>query len=123
MTYCKECLNKQQKINKLEEEIASLKTKLRYQERTAEEGFFGSSTPCSGKIKGVRYNLGPPVAIPLVLRRAAERIVPVRIGDDYVVHVTAVSDAHQVPIAEIVHSEGLVAIGYSILGEGSAVND
>ena len=47
MTYCKECLNKQQKINDLEEEIVSLRTKLRYQERTAKEGFFGSSTPSS----------------------------------------------------------------------------
>lgn len=47
MTYCKECLNKQQKINDLQEEIACLKTKLRYQERTAKEGFFGSSTPSS----------------------------------------------------------------------------
>ena len=47
MTYCKECLNKQQKINDLEEEIISLKTKLHYQERTAKEGFFGSSTPSS----------------------------------------------------------------------------
>jgi transposase len=47
MTYCKECLRKQQKINELEEEIACLKTKLRYQERTAKEGFFGSSTPSS----------------------------------------------------------------------------
>ena len=47
MTYCKECLNKQQKINELEEEIFSLKSKLRYQERTAKEGFFGSSTPSS----------------------------------------------------------------------------
>jgi len=45
MTYCKECLRKQQKINDLEEQIACLKTKLRYQERTAKEGFFGSSTP------------------------------------------------------------------------------
>ncbi|MBL7107617.1 MAG: hypothetical protein ISS77_08450 [Phycisphaerae bacterium] len=44
MTYCKECLNKQQKINDLEEEITCLKTKLRYQERTAKDGFFGSST-------------------------------------------------------------------------------
>jgi transposase len=49
MTYCKECLNKQQKINNLEEEIFALKSKLRYQERTAKEGFFGSSTP-SAKI-------------------------------------------------------------------------
>jgi len=47
MTYCKECLEKQQKINELEEEIACLKDKLRYQERTAQEGFFGSSTPSS----------------------------------------------------------------------------
>ena len=47
MTYCKECLSKQQRINDLEEEITSLKTKLRYQERTAKEGFFGSSTPSS----------------------------------------------------------------------------
>jgi len=44
MTYCKECLSKQQKINDLEEEIFTLKSKLRYQERTAKEGFFGSST-------------------------------------------------------------------------------
>ena len=47
MTYCKECLNKQQKINELEEEISQLETKLRYQQRTAKEGFFGSSTPSS----------------------------------------------------------------------------
>ena len=47
MTYCQECLRKQRKINELEEEIASLKSKLRYQERTAKEGFFGSSTPSS----------------------------------------------------------------------------
>jgi len=47
MTYCKECLRKQQKINELEEQIASLKGQLCYQERTAKEGFFGSSTPSS----------------------------------------------------------------------------
>jgi len=47
MTYCKECFRKQQEINELEEEISSLKSKLRYQERTAREGFFGSSTPSS----------------------------------------------------------------------------
>ncbi len=47
MTYCKECFIKQQKINELKEEITSLKSKLRYQERTAKEGFFGSSTPSS----------------------------------------------------------------------------
>jgi transposase len=49
MTYCKGCLNKQQKINDLEEEISALKSNLHYQERTAKEGFFGSSTP-SAKI-------------------------------------------------------------------------
>ncbi len=47
MTYCKECLNKQQTINELEEEISSLRSNLHYQERTAKEGFFGSSTPSS----------------------------------------------------------------------------
>jgi len=47
MTYCKQCLEKQRKINELQEEIASLKAKLRYQERTAKEGFFGSATPSS----------------------------------------------------------------------------
>ena len=47
MTYCKQCLDKQQQINELEEEIASLKDKLRYQQRSAKEGFFGSSTPSS----------------------------------------------------------------------------
>jgi hypothetical protein len=47
MTYCHQCLEKQQRINGLEEELACLKMKLRYQERTAKEGFFGSSTPSS----------------------------------------------------------------------------
>ena len=46
-TYCPECLKKQQRINELEEEIVRLKARLRYQERTVEEGFFGSSTPSS----------------------------------------------------------------------------
>lgn len=47
MTYCKQCFNKQQTINELEEEISSLKNKLHYQQRSAKEGFFGSSTPSS----------------------------------------------------------------------------
>jgi hypothetical protein len=47
MTYCIGCLEKQKKIKELEEEIACLKDKLRYQRRTAKEGFFGSSTPSS----------------------------------------------------------------------------
>jgi len=47
MVYCQPCLEKQRRINELEEENAQLKAKLRYQERTAQEGFFGSSTPSS----------------------------------------------------------------------------
>jgi transposase len=40
-------LRKQQEIDRLREENARLKDRLRYQERTAKEGFFGSSTPSS----------------------------------------------------------------------------
>jgi transposase len=47
MTYCQQCLEKQRRIDELEEEIVRLKAKLRYQERTAQEGFFGSSTPAA----------------------------------------------------------------------------
>jgi len=43
--YCPQCLEKQLEINDLKEEIVLLKAKLRYQERTAKEGLFGSSTP------------------------------------------------------------------------------
>ena len=46
-TICKECLQKQQKIDRLEEELRRVKAKLRYHERTAKEGPFGSSTPSS----------------------------------------------------------------------------
>src|SRR5438132_7270890 len=45
LTYCPECLKKQPEIDRLQEENARLKARLRYQERTAREGFFGSSTP------------------------------------------------------------------------------
>ena len=45
--YCPQCLEKQRQINDLKEEIVLLKAKLRYQERTAKEGVFGSSTPSS----------------------------------------------------------------------------
>ena len=38
-------MKKQQAIDRLQEENARLKARLRYQERTAREGFFGSSTP------------------------------------------------------------------------------
>jgi transposase len=47
MRYCPGCLAKQQKIDRLHEQLVSLKAKLHYQERTAKEGYFGSSTPSS----------------------------------------------------------------------------
>lgn len=47
LTFCRECLRKQRRINDLEEEVRLLKKKLRYQERTMAEGPFGSSTPSS----------------------------------------------------------------------------
>jgi len=47
MTYCKQCLEKQRRIDALQEEIVRLKARLRYEERTGQEGFFGSSTPSS----------------------------------------------------------------------------
>lgn len=47
MHYCAPCLQKQQKIDRLEEELRLLKAKLRYQGRTAKEGPFGASTPSS----------------------------------------------------------------------------
>ncbi len=40
-------MKKQQEIDRLREENARLKARLNYQERTAKEGFFGSSTPSS----------------------------------------------------------------------------
>ena len=42
--YCPQCLEKQRQIDDLKEQIVLLKCKLRYQERTAKEGLFGSST-------------------------------------------------------------------------------
>lgn len=47
LSYCPECLAKQQRINALEEEVQRLKARLRHQERTVAEGPFGSSTPSS----------------------------------------------------------------------------
>jgi hypothetical protein len=46
-SYCQACLETPQQINEWKEEIGRLKAKLRYQERTAKEGLFGSSTPSS----------------------------------------------------------------------------
>ena len=45
--YCQGCLDKQRKIDRLEAQVQQLRGKLRYQERTAQEGFFGASTPSS----------------------------------------------------------------------------
>lgn len=47
MGHCRECVRKQQRINELEEDVKSLKAKLRHQERSIREGVFGSSTPSS----------------------------------------------------------------------------
>ena len=47
LSYCPDCLKKQQEIDRLKEENARLKDRLRYQERSVKEGFFGSSTPSS----------------------------------------------------------------------------
>lgn len=47
--YCGECFKKQELIDRLKVENASLKAKLRYQERKVNEGYFGSSTPSSQK--------------------------------------------------------------------------
>jgi len=46
-SYCPGCFEKQNKIDQLLEENARLRQKLRYEERKAQEGFFGSSTPSS----------------------------------------------------------------------------
>lgn len=45
--YCEGCFEKQREIDALKNEIERLKDKLAYQERTATEGYFGSSTPSS----------------------------------------------------------------------------
>ena len=44
---CRGCLEKQRRIDRLEEQIVSLRGKLRYQERRGKEAPFGSSTPSS----------------------------------------------------------------------------
>ncbi|MBM4355820.1 MAG: IS66 family transposase [Deltaproteobacteria bacterium] len=47
--FCADCFEKQQKIDRLEGEVVNLRQKLRYREKTAQEGYFGSSTPSSKK--------------------------------------------------------------------------
>ena len=49
MVFCSGCLEKQRKIDRLEEENASLRAKLKYREKKDKEEFFGSSTPSSKK--------------------------------------------------------------------------
>lgn len=49
MSFCKHCFEKQMEIDRLEDEVKRLKSLLRYKERTAREGVFGSSTPSSQK--------------------------------------------------------------------------
>jgi transposase len=46
---CAVCLHKQRRIDELEDEVQRLRAKLRYEERKAADGFFGSSTPSSKK--------------------------------------------------------------------------
>jgi len=48
--YCRNCLAKQQVIDRLTEEIQRLKSKLHRQERTAREEPFGESTPSSKRL-------------------------------------------------------------------------
>jgi hypothetical protein len=47
ITGCTACLQKQREIDRLTEENQSLKQRLRYQERLAQSGFFGASTPAA----------------------------------------------------------------------------
>jgi transposase len=47
---CSSCFEKQLKIDRLEEEIVSLRAKLKYRDKKNKEDFFGSSTPSSKKI-------------------------------------------------------------------------
>jgi transposase len=55
---CAECLKKQREIDRLTEELQRLRQKLRYQERQATEGFFGSATPSAKR--PVKANTPPP---------------------------------------------------------------
>ena len=44
---CSECMNKQEEIFRLKEQVKRLQAQLRRQERKITEGYFGSSTPSS----------------------------------------------------------------------------
>jgi transposase len=58
---CAECLQKQREIDRLTEALQRLKQQLRYQERQATEGFFGSATPSAKR--PVQANTPPPKAL------------------------------------------------------------
>lgn len=88
---CKGCLQKQQRIDRLEEELRRVKANLRYQERTAKEGPFGSSTPSSKvslKANSLEENQSRKGGATLghsghgrksLRARQAERTIPVRL--------------------------------------------
>jgi transposase len=57
---CAECLKKQREIDRLTAALQRLKQQLRYQERQAAEGFFGSATPSAKR--PVKTNTPPPPA-------------------------------------------------------------
>jgi len=47
MEFCEYCFEKQKKIDKLEEEVVRLRSKLRYEKLKIKDGYFGSATPSS----------------------------------------------------------------------------
>jgi len=47
---CRNCVEKQRQIDRLTKEVARLKARLRYQERTAKEAPFGSATPSAKQL-------------------------------------------------------------------------
>jgi hypothetical protein len=57
---CAECLKKPREIDRLTAALQRLKQQLRYQERQATEGFFGSATPSVKR--PVKTNTPPPPA-------------------------------------------------------------
>ena len=56
--FCRSCFEKQQIIDKLEDENARLKAKLKYEENKTKEGYFGKSTPSSKKPFKANCNCG-----------------------------------------------------------------
>ncbi|MDP8290147.1 MAG: IS66 family transposase [Candidatus Susulua stagnicola] len=49
LAFCSACIEKQQRIDRLEEENTSLRSKLKYRETKDQQEFFGASTPSSKK--------------------------------------------------------------------------